>query len=93
MIEIIKKIYIHFISLFILLFLVSNATVDPRNWWSLYNVNIIDNTTFSTSFSLEKIIILALFTLIFVVIINLSQVKNPIKSFLSKFIHQFKVNN
>jgi hypothetical protein len=66
--------------LFLALFLGSNATVDPRSWWSLYNVEVLNNSTFTATMSLEKVVIYALITLILVAMLNQSSVKKVVKT-------------
>lgn len=68
--------------MFLVLFLGSNGFVDPRSWWSLYNVKILDNSTFIAQMSWEKVVIYALFTLILLAILNQPSVKKIIKTIL-----------
>ncbi|MEC0345435.1 hypothetical protein [Peribacillus frigoritolerans] len=82
MINKIKSLYSHFVIVFLVLFLGSSGYVDPRSWWSLYNVKILDNSTFIAQMSWEKVMIYALITLILVAILNQPSVKKIIKTIL-----------
>lgn len=81
--EKLKRLYCHFAIVFFVLFLGSSVFVDPRSWWSFYNVTFLDNNSFITKMSGQKIAFYALIALVLVAILNQPSVKKAIKTVLN----------
>jgi hypothetical protein len=91
MTDYVKNLYTHFVIVFVILFLSSNFFVDPRSWWSLYNVEILDKSSSIINFSWVKIVIYALITLIFVAFLNQQSVKKIVKTMLKIGFMKFQI--
>ena len=65
--------------MFLVLFLSSSAFVDPRSWWSFYNVETLEKSTFIAKMSLEKTLIYAFIGLVLIAILNQPLVKTTLK--------------
>lgn len=75
----IKKLYVYFTFVFVILFISSSAFVDPRNWWSLYEIEIINKTSFLTKLSGIHVAYYALASLAIASILYQPFVKRVIK--------------
>lgn len=87
----IKKLYSHFVIVFLVLFLGSSALVDPRSWWSIHEVVETYNSGFSAHLSWIKISYYALVALILVSILNQPPIKKVIKKVLVIGFNKIKV--
>lgn len=87
----IKKLYSHFVIVFIVIFLSSSALVDPRSWWSIHEVVETYNDGFLARISLVKVSYYALVSLIVVAILNQPSVKKAIKSTLILSFNKIKI--
>jgi len=91
LIGIIKKLYFHFVVLFLVLFLGTSAFADPRSWWSIREVTEIHEDVFTSQFSGMKITCYALVALILVVILNQPSVKKAVKTMLKTGVKRLQI--
>ena len=88
----IKQLYVYFTFVFVILFISSSAFVDPRNWWSLYEIEIINKTSFLAKLSGIHVAYYALTSLAIASILYRPFVKRVIKKMGINFTKKIQLS-
>lgn len=80
----IKKLYLHFVIVFSVLFLSSSAFADPRDWWSIKKITGVFENRFTADYSWVKIGCYVMVALFIVLVANQPLIKMKIKTLVRK---------